>query len=880
MVSETVRSAKRGTKAPKPAKQFDFWVVPHTHWDREWYMPFEDFQMRLAVTVDEVLDVLEKDPTFSHFTLDGQSIVLEDYLEIRPWQEERLRRLLASGRMEAGPFYVLPDTYLVGQEALVRNVMIGRQVCERYGGSPMEVWYEPDTFGHIAQTPQLANGLGIKSFMFSRGLGDEAEELGAVFSWEGPDGSRVLAVRQLDGYGNAAGLGYWTGRGGEVGDVPELWPQAAVERIGEIMERYGKQLEIVGMKDVLLCNGTDHRAIQGNLPGILAECRDRMPGASFKIATFTQYVKAISEYTTNVKTYQGELCGGREQPVLRGVNSTRIYLKQANEAAEQALGIAETLAALASMKHRARGGGEFSYRYPAAELNHAWRKVLANHPHDSICGCSVDEVHEAMMHRYQSARLVIKRIKREAKAALAGTKERYSYREAGGEAQSLANTLPWSRTRAVELLIPPGLEDAKEIVAETESGIGPVQVTSREGETKGIAVFTVPGMGTSQVRLRACKGDPAGSAARTCGPKAIENEFYRVEAGLDGTLSVLAKRTGEVFQGLHYLEDRTDRGDEYNFSPLEGESTWDSREMQARVRVKSGGPVVAELQIELTARLGRALTTSRKGRSKDIVACPISTRVRLAAGVDRIEFETTVTNRAHDHRLRVLFPAPGSGQEVRVEGHFAMLTRSAKPAWSGRGWYEPPAETHHMLGTATSGKLALMTRGLPEYEAVPNDAGGVDLALTLLRCVGWLSRDDLGTRPGHAGPPLETPGAQCQGSYTFQYAVRFIDNESDAALTRAGQDYRTDFGCGPAGMEANGLLEVEGEGFAFSTLKGAEDGKGVILRIYNPSGTPTEARVSGAFSSIHRCRLDEKHPQPVGPVVCLGGYEIVTLRLE
>ena len=157
-------AAEETTEARSPNGHYRFWVVPHTHWDREWYMPFEDFQMRLAVTVDEVLDVLENDPSFSHFTLDGQAIVLEDYLQIRPWQEPRLRRLLAEGRIEAGPFYVLPDTYLVGQESLVRNLIIGRQVCERYGASPMEVWYEPDTFGHVAQIPQLANGVGINTY--------------------------------------------------------------------------------------------------------------------------------------------------------------------------------------------------------------------------------------------------------------------------------------------------------------------------------------------------------------------------------------------------------------------------------------------------------------------------------------------------------------------------------------------------------------------------------------------------------------------------------------------------------------------------------------------------------------------------------------------
>ena len=110
-----------------------FFVVPHTHWDREWYLPFEKFQVRLASVVDEVIDVLEQDPSFASFTLDGQAIILEDYLEARPEQEGRLRALLAAGRIEVGPSYILPDELLVGSESLVRNLLLGRAVCRRFG---------------------------------------------------------------------------------------------------------------------------------------------------------------------------------------------------------------------------------------------------------------------------------------------------------------------------------------------------------------------------------------------------------------------------------------------------------------------------------------------------------------------------------------------------------------------------------------------------------------------------------------------------------------------------------------------------------------------------------------------------------------------------
>ena len=174
-----------------------FFVVPHTHWDREWYVPFEDFQLRLASVVDEVIDVLESDPSFPCFTLDGQAIVLEDYLDARPENEGRLRALLESGRLEVGPSYVLPDELLVGAEPLVRNLLMGRAVCRRFGAEPAPVGYMPDSFGHPLQLPQILAGFGIDSFIFSRGLGDQIDEVGVVFRWRSPDGSEVRAFQQL-----------------------------------------------------------------------------------------------------------------------------------------------------------------------------------------------------------------------------------------------------------------------------------------------------------------------------------------------------------------------------------------------------------------------------------------------------------------------------------------------------------------------------------------------------------------------------------------------------------------------------------------------------------------------------------------------------------
>ena len=171
-------------------------LVAHTHWDREWYLPFQQFRARLVGVVDYIMELLERDERFTSFTLDGQSVILEDYLEIRPENQARLRALVGAGRLVAGPWYVLPDEFLTSEEAILRNLLLGQVIARRFGHS-MDVGHVPDPFGHIGQLPQILRGFGIESAMFSRGMGDEGETLGAEFRWRGPDGSEVLGCGSL-----------------------------------------------------------------------------------------------------------------------------------------------------------------------------------------------------------------------------------------------------------------------------------------------------------------------------------------------------------------------------------------------------------------------------------------------------------------------------------------------------------------------------------------------------------------------------------------------------------------------------------------------------------------------------------------------------------
>jgi alpha-mannosidase len=384
---------------------FRYLVVPHTHWDREWYLPFEVFRLRLGAVVDGVLDTLERDPSFTSFTLDGQAIVLEDYVEVRPENEGRLQTLLAAGRLEVGPSYVLPDEILVGGESLVRNLLLGRRVCRRFGVEPSGAGYLPDSFGHPAQLPQILAGFGIGTFLFSRGMGDEIDDVGVVFRWRaGP--AEVVACQMLPHYDNFARLS---------------WYQDAEERVRAIVERFGELLRGAGQEEILLANGSDHLPIEPELPKILAEL-ERTLGAGFRIGRYDEHAPPAD----GLPVHEGELVASRLQNILRGVNSARIYLKQANERAERRLLSIETAAALRTLRDDAA--------YPAANLRLAWRDLLRNHPHDSICGCSCDEVHRDMVARYEQLDRTLD----------------YVEREALGVGGAVVNTLPFQRRRIIE----------------------------------------------------------------------------------------------------------------------------------------------------------------------------------------------------------------------------------------------------------------------------------------------------------------------------------------------------------------------------------------------------------------------------------------------
>lgn len=378
----------------KDIKLKKVYVISHTHWDREWYQDFQGYRNRLVGLIDELLDKMENDSNYRHFMMDGQTIVIDDYLEIRPENRTRLLELIKQGRISVGPWYVMPDEFLVSGESLIRNFLIGYRRSRAWGVEPMKSGYITDLFGHNTQFPQILQGFGIDNAVLYRGLGDvDASEIW----WEGADGSRVLGLK-LDedrSYGDFYFFLRW----------PFVDRDFNYER-EELIERTKAMLEYKSKRSttsiILGLDGVDHVEIEPQLPWMLETLNEAGLGVEFVHTHLEHYLKDLRSEIEELQVFKGEQrspgYNGLNNWVLANVLSSRIHLKQNNHQCETLLEKwAEPWGVFTALEGRS---------YPKQYLSKAWEFLIQNHPHDSICGCSIDQVHRDMMYRFDQSRLI------------------------------------------------------------------------------------------------------------------------------------------------------------------------------------------------------------------------------------------------------------------------------------------------------------------------------------------------------------------------------------------------------------------------------------------------------------------------------------------
>ena len=368
MSAEKLSSKEIDVKQLLEKKKYVIAVVSHTHWDRAWYLPFEKFRMRLVDVMDDVLRVLEEKDNFKKFVFDAQTVVLEDYLAIKPNKRAQIEKFVREGRLLVGPFYMLPDEFLVSGEVLIRNLLVGKKMAEEFGHS-MNAGYIPDPFGHVTQIPQILNGFDIDSFIFMRGMGPEAEELGLEFCWVGPDKeSKVLAIHQAGTYGNARAFGCER-KGYEVYDYKNLKACKYSKKQG--LKDANKQIEFLNKFPhnnlLLFNNGIDHYRPQEEVGDLIEYLNKKMDDCHFIHCSFEDYVNYLKQVNPDLKELHGEIREGRYQWLLTGVLSARIYLKQSNDFCQKMMAdYVEPLSSFAYLE---------GYEYPAEMIEYGWKKT-------------------------------------------------------------------------------------------------------------------------------------------------------------------------------------------------------------------------------------------------------------------------------------------------------------------------------------------------------------------------------------------------------------------------------------------------------------------------------------------------------------------------
>ncbi|TFG26108.1 MAG: hypothetical protein EU532_10770, partial [Promethearchaeota archaeon] len=406
-------------------------IIPTTHWDREWYVPFNEFRAYLVLMMDKLIEILKTDKDFTNFTLDGQVIALEDYLEVKSEKEDIIKKLIQEKRLSIGPFYNLPDEFLVSGESLIRNLLLGHILGRKYG-RVMKAGYIPDTFGHIAQLPQIFSGFEIPSALFMRGFGNELEEnnLNMEFLWNAPGNSAsVLGIHLIRGYSSAASLNT-TSKNSRYNLA-----------IGQLKRAIRKLERYIGSNVVILNNGSDHLFPQPEVSEIVKQWNEEYTDKQMEINDVEYYINEVLSTNSKLNSYEGEFRGGKYHPLLSGVFSARMWIKQKNTKIEYLYEkYTEPLSTITWILDKYN-----NFEYPSAYIWTGLKWLMKNHPHDSICGCSIDEVHEDMITRFKWAEEIGNEILTNSLIYLSKLIN-INEKEKDKSALIIFNPLPWDRT--------------------------------------------------------------------------------------------------------------------------------------------------------------------------------------------------------------------------------------------------------------------------------------------------------------------------------------------------------------------------------------------------------------------------------------------------
>jgi 2-O-(6-phospho-alpha-D-mannosyl)-D-glycerate hydrolase len=869
-------------------KKMHYHVISNTHWDREWRYPFQVYRMELVSLMDRLLNILEKCQDYRAFLLDSQTVILEDYLEIRPENEDKIKRFVEEDRLQIGPWFTLPDAWACPGEALVRNLLMGHKTAKKFG-PVSKVGYTPFSNGQISQLPQIYREFGIDNCFFYRGVGKHVAK--PEFLWDSPDGSRVFAFR----FGDYARYNYYylvyrpclTGR--FVDDREYVWTPDEVpfhvavdsfqdrqygwinqkltvheENIDKALSDARKFTEAdTATNHLLYMMGHDHSfAAEEEIDLIFAAHKHLDHDSEIIVhSALNDYLKLFRKEVGELEILEGEMRHtnkiGLWTNLMAEILSCRLYLKQENaDVNNRVIFGSEPLAALAWLN---------GTPYPRPFFDIAWKKILINQAHDAVGGCSVDPVHREMMSRWSEVK------------ALSDEICRNSMRDilAGIDASSISpdnfqftvfNTLACKRSGVFRFIIdiPTENTEISFFMENTDGDILPIQIISQSSYTPTIEggyeismefavqrfvtdvyLEKLPSLGYEVFIIKPGNLFLPGDESIVKSVRDLENEFLKIHFNDNGTFNLTDKVSGRIMKNLCCFEDVAENGDPWDHIVPEGDKPIFSNNVTADFRIINSGPVTGSLGASFLFPV--PVKKEDDGtRSIETVNIPVDVNLTLEKASRSLKLTVKIENTAKDHRLRVLFPSGiFRAEHSFADGQFDLLKRPIMHV-DPEGWKEPPYTRHPMwsfvdVNDGDNG-LAVISDGLIEYEV--DDDVDRTIMITLLRAFGKF----IYKRPA--------PESQCQGAHEYRFSILpHAGRCEDAGIFRESAFHNVPIQAiesapskGDSLPLKSSFIEILSQEMVFSTIKQSENGEFLVIRVWNPLESSHEFTIKSCFN--------------------------------
>ena len=860
----------------------DIYYFSGTHWDREWYQNFQSFRYRLVEMTDELLDYMENHPEYETYHFDGQTIVLEDYIKIAPENEHRLKKLIADGRIIIGPWYNMPDEFLVSGESLIRNLMTGYRLSEKWGSKPWKMGYICDIFGHIAQMPQIFAGFGIDMAILGRGT-QETDD--AFFDWVSPDGSSCVTFRlePEDGYGSAKAL-----------------HDADEKRMKEYID---SEIKRSNTDIVILTDGIDHQPVIKSTPEIIDTIKKLYPEANVHHCDLYKAKKQLEGYRFHKKFGELSRTAMKRHSYLHLITytlSSYYTHKRENDICQNLLEkLIEPMAAFSEAVKFRRSYIRLAYDY-----------LLQNHPHDSICGCSIDQVHKDMIYRFDQVKEISGMLKEE--FLYASRPQRGS---SGEYVLKIYNTLPFERCETVEAVLPLKKDypskysepfDYEEIASfkifDSDGDEIPYQIEainrnykkrvhhieSESGEGYQAAFKAkLPPMGYAEYKIVPYEKPSRYLKHMSSGADYMENGLVRVCVMPDGTISIYDKITRKCYEHLLSFVDDGEIGDGwYHVNPVNDTVVCSCQNVKIEKLTEGCARVVFRITKYMDIPEKMLDDISGAKRSEKCILMPIVSEVELSENSRFVKVRMKIGNNAGDHRLRMRIPT-----KIETDTYF-----------SGQTFYKNVRKTG----------LDDSTQNYREYAPLEKQTNGIvgkcgadgcGIAFVscagLHECAGCTDGDILVTLFRSFSRTVGTMGeirGQLLGELSYEFLFVPMDKETSYSdLIRMQDDLAMKPIYSVSEVEPDYVPKkeshmcIEGEGLNLSIVKIPEDEaeKSLIVRVYNSSETSVTGKIIFAdkIKKAYETNLNEDVKTEVNKgenfiPVSLTGWKLATYKVE